>query len=127
MNTQINNTLTANAEIKSAAQATNNTMFERAIETGDVLVSSWGYEQTNVDFYQVVGATAKSLKLRRIKQENSWNTDRTSGGKTIPKVNDFSGEVFTRRYSPDRDYVKIADRMYASKWNGKPQSFTSYA
>ena len=27
-------------------------------EVGDVLVSSWGYDQTNKDFWRVVGLTA---------------------------------------------------------------------
>lgn len=33
---------------------------------GDIVSNSWGYDQTNVDFYQVVGLGAKSVKLRSI-------------------------------------------------------------
>lgn len=33
---------------------------------GDVLEPSWGYEQTNVDFYQVTRATPKTVLLRPI-------------------------------------------------------------
>lgn len=33
-------------------------------QTGAVLVSSWGYDQTNVDFYQIVKRAAKSVWLR---------------------------------------------------------------
>lgn len=33
---------------------------------GDLLSCSWGYEQTNVDFYQVVALGKKSIKIRSI-------------------------------------------------------------
>ena len=32
------------------------------MKQGDVFVSSWGYEQTNVDFYEVVRTTAKYIE-----------------------------------------------------------------
>jgi hypothetical protein len=32
----------------------------------DIYYDSWGYEQTNIDFYQVVGVTEKSVVIRRI-------------------------------------------------------------
>jgi len=31
---------------------------------GDVLVSSWGYDQTNIDFWRVVGLTASGKSVR---------------------------------------------------------------
>ena len=36
------------------------------IQIGDIFSSSWGYEQTNVDFYEVVRKTAKMIELRAI-------------------------------------------------------------
>lgn len=33
-----------------------------AIEVGDIYYTSWGYEQTNVDFVMVTGRTAKTVK-----------------------------------------------------------------
>lgn len=38
-------------------------------KVGDILYSSWGYDQTNVDFYQIVEVMAKSIELRKIKGE----------------------------------------------------------
>ena len=32
------------------------------IEVGDIYYTSWGYDQTNVDFYMVTGRTAKTVK-----------------------------------------------------------------
>ena len=33
-------------------------------QVGDVLVSSWGYDQTNVDFWRVEGLTASGKSVR---------------------------------------------------------------
>jgi hypothetical protein len=38
-------------------------------QVGDIITNSWGYEQTNVDAYQVVELGKKSVKLRSIGQE----------------------------------------------------------
>ena len=33
-------------------------------QVGDILVSSWGYDQTNIDFWRVVGLTASGKSVR---------------------------------------------------------------
>lgn len=41
------------------------TELDRTPEVGDFMVSSWGYDQTNIDFYKVVKVTPKSVRLQR--------------------------------------------------------------
>lgn len=36
------------------------------VKVGDLLVSSWGYDQTNVDFYQVTEVKGKTFTIKRI-------------------------------------------------------------
>ena len=38
----------------------------RAPKVGDILESSWGYDETHRDFYQVVGVTPSSVRLRKL-------------------------------------------------------------
>jgi hypothetical protein len=38
----------------------------RPIEAGDVFYCSWGYDQTNIDFYEVVRVTKTRAELRPI-------------------------------------------------------------
>lgn len=38
----------------------------KAPEVGDILYSSWGYDQTNIDFYKIVRATDKSVWIQKI-------------------------------------------------------------
>lgn len=41
--------------------------FEHTLKKGDVLYSSWGYDQTNIDFYEVVEVVGKkSVKIQKI-------------------------------------------------------------
>ncbi len=37
---------------------------------GDILYGTWGYEQTNVDFYQITSTTKHTVICQRIKREN---------------------------------------------------------
>ena len=50
------------AAAKKAAQAAGVNPFK----VGDVLYSSWGYEQTNVDFYQITRVSEKSVWYKKI-------------------------------------------------------------
>jgi hypothetical protein len=38
------------------------------VEIGHILVSSWGYDQTNIDYYKVIRKTAAMVELRAIGQ-----------------------------------------------------------
>lgn len=47
------------------------------VKVGDLFVSSWGYEQTNVDFYQVIAVKGKTFTIREI-------ASKTVEGSTYP-------------------------------------------
>ena len=58
--------LRANATRREMRQAEKKAATHE-LRCGDIVYSSWGYEQTNVDFYQVVQVvSAKSVRVRRI-------------------------------------------------------------
>lgn len=48
-----------------------------SINIGDILVNTWGYEQTNVDFFQVTDRKKKSIVIRAI---GSRYCDEAPGG-----------------------------------------------
>jgi hypothetical protein len=93
---------------------------------GQVLASSWGYEQTRVTFYQVVGVTKASVKLRKInKSYATLDNSRGYSATVIAVPGTFIGETMTKRIKPSYDGdgygVKITDNEYASLWNGTPK------
>ena len=102
---------------------------------GDVLVSSWGYDQTNIDFYQVTRLVGKrSVAVRAIAAE-SVDTEHMQG-KCVPAVGVFKGEEMTKRVD---EYgaltISSCQRAYPAERivsNGatlgyKPHHWTAYA
>lgn len=64
----------------------------RGLEVGDILMSMWGYDQTNVDYYQVVELVGKTkVLIREIAQEveeTAWLQ-----GKCVPKPGVWATEA----------------------------------
>ncbi len=103
------------------------------MELGAILVSSWGYEQTNVDFYVVVEMTAKMVKLlplhKKTRQEDGYCS--MAGTTTATKEINFRGEILKKKiqnggYS-EGGYVKIESYAYAKLWDGKKEYESWYA
>jgi hypothetical protein len=83
------------------------------LKVGDVLRSSWGYEQTNVDYYEVVSlAGAKTVELREIAGTREDTGDMQ--GISIPAPGKYIGEAFRRRVG-EGGAVKIGSCEWAFK------------
>lgn len=90
------------------------------LKLGDILYTSWGYDQTNVNFYQVVGLSGKqTVQL----QEIASTTVEGAGGPTtyVSAVKDrfITEKVTTHRAVNDR--VRINSYASAYLWDGKPK------
>ncbi|HHZ56492.1 MULTISPECIES: hypothetical protein [Xanthomonas] len=95
------------------------------LTVGAVLVSSYGYEQTNVDFYEVVAVQNRTVTLRELVQERQ-DTGNMSGT-TIPVPGQYTkAEPLRKRVNP-RNGVKLSSSSYAHPWDGRPQYWSSYA
>lgn len=88
--------------------------FRHTLKVGDILYSSWGYDQTNIDFYQVVEAGEKSVKIREIGKKS------TDDSHVIPTKDKFIGPSKTKLVST-RNSVKVDYGQYAYVWDGKPK------
>ena len=99
---------------------------------GDILDCSWGYDQTNVDFYQVVGLTPKSVRIRRINSTCKESSGYMSGQSTPAKPITYSAnsQLMTKRFSPADKLgysVNITSYSSAFLWDGKPKYTSWYA
>lgn len=106
------------AEMKAARSA------PHTLKVGDILSGSWGYDQTNIDFFEVVATTEKTVSVRRLaqdKSENGWLR-----GTTMPVPGKYTSEATTHRCSADNS-IKSPVHGYASKWDGKAENWTAYA
>lgn len=93
------------------------------LKCGDVLYSSWGYEQTNVDFYQVTKVVGvNSVQIRPIAQ----CIERSEGHSdhVVPVTDSFRGEAMTKRVQPG-NYMRIASYANAYPWDGRAKYQTA--
>lgn len=91
-------------------------------EIGLILSSSWGYDQTNVDFYRVEAVSGRMVELVELEQILVENGDMR--GRVVPS-DQPKGERFRRQWKGG--HCKIASYAWASPWDGRPERFTSYA
>jgi hypothetical protein len=99
------------------------------IKIGDIFYNSWGYEQTNIDFYQVVSTTAKTITLRAIKgASDDYNAYYMTGSKVAAKDN-FCGDEPIRKtpYLMDGKWRISFEFGAGSQWDGSPMSYSCYA
>ena len=93
---------------------------------GDILVASWGYEQTNIDFYQVVSASGSMATIRKI--TGRFVGERGRGTDTVfPDPGSFVGAPKRARVQKSSHYgysVKVNDH-HAYPWTGRPEHQTS--
>ena len=71
--------------------------FRRSLRVGDILYSSWGWEQTNIDFYQVIAIRGSAVDLRQLDQRTT--EDGYMCGTTVPLPDVFKGKTHTHRLS----------------------------
>lgn len=97
------------------------------MKKGDILVSSWGYDQTNIDFYEVVKATEKTatpVELKSRREEDGYMRYHA-----MPIPGSGHGKPFRRRILDCLDVpaCRINDSEFARLWDGTPKLGTSYA
>ena len=106
-----------------------NQNFINPLQVGDVIYNSWGYEQTNVDFYQVVRRTDKSVTLRQLKQKTVENC--FMSGNTVPVLGEFGNDEkmikrVSRGFFSEPVFIRF-DHGCGAKWDGRPMACSWYA
>lgn len=104
---------------------------------GDILYSVWGYDQTNIDYFQVVKATEKSVWIREIDKKKTYKGH--MHGSSLPIKDQFlSWSLLDKENKPVRrtiknpdwaskPYINIKGYNSASLWDGKPHGFSEWA
>lgn len=92
-------------------------------QVGDIFVNSWGYDQTNVDAYQVIRLTPKKMVLREIATQPVPETDGFMCCNVVPVKDKFTGtRTFMVRqanaFGLNHGYCKkhIDGRSYYCSW-----------
>lgn len=93
------------------------------LKVGDILYSSWGYEQTNIDFYQVTKIVGtNSVRIREIGK----TVERSEGHSdyVVPVPDSFKGGEEMKRVQQG-NYIRIASYANAWPWDGKAKYQTA--
>lgn len=85
--------------------------YRHTLQIGDILKASWGYDQTNINYYQVTevlsGQTVEVREIGSISRETGWQQ-----GDCVPSPGSFVGEAFRKRVT-EGNCVKLASYKYA--------------
>ena len=110
--------------------------FAHGFKVGDILSGSWGYEQTNVDFWQVTEVRGKQIIMRHLCGELVKGEEGFMQGRMVPVPDAFltqnGDEWATLRKTPSpngsdgKGSVKIASYLYAHEWSGNPMFCSWY-
>lgn len=122
------------------------------VKVGDFFSSSWGYDQTNVDFYKVVGMTPSGKSVRVQKWTSALHSSNGPQDYVVPGESpatyiDWSGvdqnadywtqkeqkverevAVMTKRLSSygSGAYISLNSYSSTSLWDGKPEYQTGH-
>lgn len=106
----------------------------RTVQVGDFFVESWGYDQTNIDFYQVVkvSTSGQTVWIRHV--QSALVSEDGSGSTHVAPVPDGFDTAYTasrqgvlrkrlRRYDTGNGAyysVNLTSYSSASLWDGTP-------
>ena len=97
--------------------------YQHNIQIGDILYSSWGYDQTNIDFYEVVAVSGKAVAIREI--GSRVVSDDGLHEKVVPMRGKYTGPVLKK--IPSKGYggkpsIRLNSYSFAYPWDGKPKT-----
>lgn len=107
------------AERKGSAE-----LVAETVKVGDIFHFSWGYEQTNNDFYEVTKVKGYYITIQALAQKSSTKEGYSSMSdfrEPIPgKYLDKKPLTKKVQFSGGKPYITMASYGWCSKWDGKP-------
>ena len=99
--------LSRNAHLKMLAERKARRAAPHTLQVGDIIKNSWGYDQTNLDYYEVTRVVGPhSVEIREIGQARIETA--YMQGKCCPQSGQFIGPPVVKRADADNQ-VKIHD------------------
>ena len=100
----------------------------KTIKVGDIFYSSWGYDQTNIDFYQVTKVSAKTAEIRPIagSEVPGARYEPGSSSQVTAAKDSFTGpaEKHLIQSYDGKPYFHLTSYSSASAWDGNPKSYS---
>jgi cell division protein YceG involved in septum cleavage len=113
---------------KRQARAEKDREAAKNCRVGQIFVETWGYDQTNVDYFQVISVKGVTATLQAI--ESIETETQPMAGHSVPVKDHFKGKPFQKRvvdYGEGRPSFSGVSHGWMSLWDGKPVGCSSYA
>ena len=94
-------------------------------QVGDILYSCWGWEQTNINFYEVVAVRGAVVDIVELHQDRVPTLQMQ--GWCMPRKGDHKGAVLKSKRPNGYGRVRIDDVQSAGRWDGSRMNWSSYA
>lgn len=92
--------------------------LKNAIPLGSVFICSWGYEQTNVDYYQVIGYKGKKTLLLKEIGKTDVEQYPHMAGRCKPVIDSFlKDEILTKQVELSRNHNIIDGRIRMNSYS----------
>lgn len=100
--------------------------FQIQLTEGSILYSSWGYDQTNVDFYQVVRLVGKTM-CEVVKIESRIESSDGYSDNVVPYPAAKGTKTYKRKikYWSSMPSINISSFQFAKLWDGNPKHQTN--
>lgn len=95
------------------------------IQVGTIFYSSWGYEQTNINFYIVVERKGDWIKLQEIESIKYYTEGFNDRGTCKPNIDMKKGNIFRKKLSLRG--IKVNSFEFLSVYSGNSLRWSSYA
>lgn len=98
-------------------------------KVGDVIYNSWGYEQTNIEFYQVTKVGVKSIEIKEIHKKTVQGSEGFMSCNVLPDIDNFieNGDSYNLRVKHEGRLSNPKSFFYMCKHDGRPKYNSFYA
>jgi hypothetical protein len=116
--------------VRSRNEARKSQIKSLTPNVGDILYESWGYDQTNVNFYEVLEVLGVMVVIREV-PSRQVSDDGDGTVKVVAVPGRYIGQPMRKKIKPagvdSRSYsVKIRSFSNAHLWDGKPRYETAF-
>lgn len=116
-------------ETRAAEERQQREQAAHGLAVGDVVYSTWGIEQTNVHFFQVVRVPSlRSAVVRPILATTTADSEYAMTGHKVPKVGDFEGTAETMHRACGLHALNGGKHARGDlvRWDGTPRRVSWY-
>ena len=102
-------------------------LTENPVKVGDIFYTSWGYDQTNVEFYQIIDVKGQFATLKQICAQTVEGSQGRDCCEVVAMPNAFyeRGETLRKKIQTSDNGKTVHFRLDSSRsawqWNGKPK------